>query len=100
MNGNSVTVGAISGDPSITTTGGKILSSVAGPARITIGDANTDSTFTGQIQNGAGTVSVTKANSTTLTLSGVNSYSGTTDINAARSSLVTFMRSVPPRAEP
>jgi fibronectin-binding autotransporter adhesin len=91
LNANSVTVGAVNGDPSIATTGGKILSSVAGQARITIGDAATDSTFAGQIQDGAGTVSLTKANNTTLTLSGVNSYSGTTDINAGTLKFTNFL---------
>jgi autotransporter-associated beta strand protein len=91
LNGNSVTIGVANGDPSIATTGGKILSSVAGPARITIGDAANDSTFVGQIQDGAGTVSLTKANNTTLTLSGVNSYSGTTDINAGTLRFTNFL---------
>jgi fibronectin-binding autotransporter adhesin len=90
LNGNSVTVGLLSGDPSLANTGGKILSSASGAAGITIGDPSNDSTFAGQIQDGAGTVSVTKANSTTLTLSGVNSYSGTTNINAGTLKVSNF----------
>ena len=91
LNGNSVTVGALNGDPSINTVGGKILSSVAGPAKITVGDPSADSTFTGQIQDGTGTVSVTKTNNTTLTLTGVNNYSGTTEIAAGTVKIGNFL---------
>jgi autotransporter-associated beta strand protein len=42
---------------------------------------NTSTSFTGTLQDGAGTLGLTKVGSGTLSLSGVNSYSGPTAIN-------------------
>ena len=45
---------------------------------------NVSSTFSGVIQNTAGNLGLTKIGGGTLTLSGANTYTGTTTINAAR----------------
>jgi autotransporter-associated beta strand protein len=42
---------------------------------------NTSTSFTGTLQDGAGTLGLTKVGSGTLSLSGVNSYSGPTAVN-------------------
>ncbi|MFA6119718.1 MAG: autotransporter-associated beta strand repeat-containing protein, partial [Sideroxydans sp.] len=50
-------------------------------ATLTVGGSNASTTFSGKIENGVGTLNLTKAGSGTLTLSGQNSYSGTTTVN-------------------
>ena len=47
----------------------------------------TSSTFSGFIQNGTGTVALTKAGSGTLTLSGANTYTGGTTLGGGELSL-------------
>jgi fibronectin-binding autotransporter adhesin len=91
LNGNNATVGMLNNDPNNASAAGAILSSVAGAAKITIGDPISDSTFAGRIQDGSGTVSVTKTNNTTLTLSGVNNYSGTTELAAGTLKVGSFL---------
>ncbi len=49
-----------------------------GNANLIVGDADTNSSFNGVIKNTGGTVSLTKIGAGTLTLSGVNTYSGGT----------------------
>ena len=39
-------------------------------------------TFSGTLQNGGGTVALTKSGTGTLTLSGTNTYTGATTVNA------------------
>jgi fibronectin-binding autotransporter adhesin len=54
---------------------------------LTIGGNNVTSTFSGVIQNTAGTLALTKTGSGTLTLSGANTFSGSTTINAGTLSI-------------
>jgi MYXO-CTERM domain-containing protein len=59
-----------------------ITNSVAGDSTLTIGDNNTTSSFEGTITNTTGTLAITKIGSGTLNLSGANTYTGATNVNA------------------
>ena len=74
LNGTSETVGALTG-------AGYVTSSSAGMITFTAG-TTTSTTFPGTIEDGAATLSFTKAGTGILTLSGNNSYSGLTTISA------------------
>ena len=76
LNGYSDTINGL--------TGSGIVDNVAGggTSTLTIGANNTNSTFTGVISNTTGTVNITKNGTGTLTLSGANSYTGTTTVSA------------------
>ncbi|MDA7736744.1 autotransporter-associated beta strand repeat-containing protein [Porticoccus sp.] len=71
----SMSVGAISGDGSITNSGNST-------AILTVGSLNTSTTFNGLIENGVGTLGITKVGSGILTLTGTNTYSANTTITA------------------
>lgn len=74
LNGFSESVASLAG-------AGTITSSVAGAVTLAhVGNAST--AFNGVIQNGSGTVALTKAGSGILTLSGANTYTGATTITA------------------
>ena len=73
LNNYTVTVGSISGS-------GTITNSAAGSAVLNVGSLNSSTTFSGVIENGSGTVGITKSGSGTLTLTGTNTYSGTTTL--------------------
>ncbi len=70
---NSISINGISGT-------GLVTSSVAGAKTLTVGNNDQTSSFGGVIQNGTGTVSFTKAGLGILTLSGANTYTGTTTV--------------------
>ncbi len=72
--GRNFTFGELSG-------AGIVTSSSPGLVTITTGTSNTDKIFSGSLQNGSGTLALTKAGSGKLTLSGANSYTGATAIN-------------------
>ena len=74
MNGFAGVFGSLAGAGIVTNGSGSA-------AALTVGGDNTDSTYSGSIQNGTGAVSLTKTGTGTLTLSGTNSYSGATAIN-------------------
>ncbi|HNI43528.1 MAG TPA: autotransporter-associated beta strand repeat-containing protein, partial [Chitinophagales bacterium] len=57
------------------------VTATSGTPVLTVGDA-TSTTFAGVIQNGGGTVGLTKIGAGTLTLSGTNTYTGNTTVNA------------------
>ena len=59
-----------------------ITNSVAGASTLTIGDNHTTSSFGGTITETTGTLAITKIGSGTLTLSGDNTYTGATNVNA------------------
>lgn len=59
---------------------GTVTSSAAGSITLTT-SSTTSTTFSGIIENGSGTVGLTRSGSGTLTLSGANTYTGTTTIS-------------------
>jgi len=61
--------------------GSGIVTNNAAPAVLTVGSDNTSTTFSGFLLNGPGELGLTKVGTGTLTLSGVNSYSGPTLVN-------------------
>jgi len=78
LNGKSITTGALGG------AGGTITTGVSGATILTVNSAS-NSTFAGEIADGViGTVGLTKSGSGSLTLAGVNVYSGSTVVEAGR----------------
>ena len=75
LNGYSPTLPGLSGSGTITT-------SVAGLATLSVGNTNLSCTFGGVIQNGSGQLALTKTGTGTLTITGSNTYSGTTTISS------------------
>ena len=76
--------------------GGTITSTLAAtPATLTVGQNNGSDTFSGVIQNGAGTVNLVKAGTGTQTLSGASTYTGSTTINAGTLALSTASNRLP-----
>jgi len=59
---------------------GLVTSSLAGAVTLTTGGNDSDTTFAGVIEDGAGTLSLAKEGIGTFTVSGVNTYTGTMTI--------------------
>lgn len=76
LNGNGLSVYALSG----TGASGKITTSSTANLTVTA-NQSTDSSFAGVIEDGSGQLSVVKAGSGTLTLTGNHTYTGTTTIS-------------------
>ena len=76
LNGQSETVDAFGGAGTITNTATGTTST------LTVGANNNGGTFTGLIQNGNGSLAVTKLGTGTLTLGGANTYGGGTTLTA------------------
>jgi autotransporter-associated beta strand protein len=76
LSGNSVSLGSLAG------TGGTVSNSISGTATITAGGNNASTTYSGAIRNGTGTIALTKNGTGITTLTGANTYSGTTTISA------------------
>jgi autotransporter-associated beta strand protein len=74
LSGNNQTIGSLAGS-------GIVTSSVAGAITLTEGGDNTNTIFSGIIQDGSGTLALAKNGTGTLTLSGNNTYSGTTTLS-------------------
>ena len=74
LNGFNETINGLSG--------AGIVDGGSGTPTLTVGDNNATSTFAGVITDTAGTLSLTKTGSGYLMLNGVNTYSGTTLVNA------------------
>ena len=74
FNGTAPTIGSLTGN-------GKVVLNNASGTALTVGNASS-TTFSGVISNGAGTGSLTKAGTGTLTLTGANTYTGGTTVNA------------------
>lgn len=70
LGGFNLTINGLSGSGTI--------DGVSGTPTLTLGDQNATSTFSGIIKNTAGTLSLTKIGTGSLTLTGVNTYSGDT----------------------
>ena len=62
--------------------GGTVTTSAAGLVTLTTGGNDSSTTFSGVIQDGAGSMALTKEGTGTFTLAGTNSYSGDTNVNA------------------
>jgi len=78
LGGFSLAVGSLTG-----VTGSLVTNSgVSANAVLTTGSLSTSTTFAGNIQNGTSTTALAKTGSGTLTLSGANSYTGLTGVNA------------------
>ena len=76
LNGFNPTVGALNG-------GGTVDNVIAGGAPwLTVGNGGAGGTFSGTIQNTSGTLGLVKTGAGTQVLSGTNTYSGGTQINA------------------
>jgi autotransporter-associated beta strand protein len=74
LNGFSATINGLSGS-------GTVDNTAAGTPTLTIGAVGGNGTFSGVIQNTAGTLSLLKVGTGTEVLSGFNSYSGSTTIS-------------------
>ena len=70
-------------------TGGGTIDSTTGGATLSIGNSGTGGTFSGIIQNSSGTINLIKNGVGTETLSGPNTYSGTTTCNAGTLAVTT-----------
>jgi uncharacterized repeat protein (TIGR01451 family) len=75
LNGFSDTIGSLAG-------AGTVTSGVAGAVTLTAGGDNTSTVFSGLLQNGLGTLALTKTGTGTWTLSGANTYTGLTTVSA------------------
>jgi len=58
------------------------IDGVSGTPTLTVGNNDATGSFSGVIQNTVGTLSITKIGTSSLTLTGVNTYSGATSISA------------------
>ncbi|MDB5049237.1 MAG: hypothetical protein JWO30_2308 [Fibrobacteres bacterium] len=76
LNGFNETIGSLVGSGTVDNSAG------AGSYTLTLGGDNSNSTFSGIIQNTSGTVSVFKGGAGTLTLSGTNTFGGTLTITS------------------
>ena len=76
LGGFSQTIGSLTGSGTVTNSGATF------PATLTTGGDNTSTTFSGTIQNGNSTLSLTKEGTGVFTLSGTNTYTGATTVNA------------------
>jgi len=74
LSGQTETIGGLLGDGSVTNT------HATNAATLTVNNT-ADSAFTGLISNGAAALNVEKSGSGTLTVSGANTYTGTTTVN-------------------
>ena len=75
LNGFSNAIGSLAGTGTVTNNG-------AAAAILSAGGDNASSVFSGTLQNGAGTLGLTKTGSGTFTVSGTNTYSGATAVSA------------------
>ncbi len=80
LKGFNETIGSLSDNSG---SGGTVTSSLSGSTpTLIVGGLNTSTSFAGVIQNGSGTVGLTKIGSGTLTLNGTNSYTGVTTVTS------------------
>ncbi|MBQ0960879.1 autotransporter-associated beta strand repeat-containing protein [Ideonella sp. 4Y11] len=74
LSGHAAAVSSLAGS-------GTVTNSAASAATLTAGSSGASTTFSGVIQDGSGSVALTKAGSGTLTLSGALSHSGATTVD-------------------
>ncbi len=90
LNGFNVTINGLSS--TIDTAGlltQDVVSNSGAAATLSVGDNNAAGNFSGIIQNGAGSVGLTKIGSGTQALGGVNTYTGNTSVNGGTLMLAT-----------
>ena len=75
LNTFSDTIGSLDGNGAVDCTGG-------GTSTLTVGNNNSDGTFSGVIQNTSGTLGLTKVGAGTQTLSAASTYTGPTALNS------------------
>ena len=75
LNGFNNTIGSLSGN-------GTVLNNGATTATLTAGNDNTNTTFGGVLKDGTSVLQLTKSGTGTFTLTGANSYTGTTTVNS------------------
>jgi autotransporter-associated beta strand protein len=75
LNGFNNTVGSLSGT-------GTVFNDGATPATLTVGNDNSNSTFSGVLEDGVSVLQLTKSGTGVLTLTGANTYTGGTSISA------------------
>lgn len=76
VNGNSFTISALNGS------GGSVDTAVGGAPTLTVGDFNANGSFSGAIQNTAGSMALIKTGTGSLTLGGASTFSGGTTVSA------------------
>jgi autotransporter-associated beta strand protein len=77
VNGQTETINGLSNSGA----GASVVDNTSGSGSLTVGANNSAVTFTGVIQNSAGSLALTKTGSGTMTLSGANTHSGGTVIS-------------------
>jgi autotransporter-associated beta strand protein len=75
LHGFNSTIGSLSGT-------GTVFNNGAAAATLTVGKDNSDSTFSGVLENGNSVLQLTKSGTGVLTLTGANTYTGGTTISA------------------
>ena len=83
-----ITINGLSGAGTVTT-------SAASTVTLTVGSNDQPGTFSGVIQNGSGTLALTKTGTGTLTLTGANTYSGVTTISSGGTLKVGRIDAIP-----
>jgi autotransporter-associated beta strand protein len=76
LNGNSNTVGSLAGNGTVTN------NNESAPATLTAGGNDSNTTFSGNLADGAGSLGFTKTGTGTMLLTGANTYSGPTTLSA------------------
>lgn len=84
----SDTIGGLAG-------GGTVTKGSAGAGTLTVNNGGETTTFSGVIENGLGTVALTKAGTGTLTLTGANSFTGTLIVNSGPAAATSLIVSGP-----
>ena len=94
LNGFSETINGVA---NLAAAGAIIQNTATGTSTLTLGDADTTSTFSGVIADGGTgkTLDITKVGTGTLTLSGTNTYTGATTVNAGTLTLVGGSQTTP-----